>query len=336
MDEKLPIIRQIEVKSVISKSNIPNSDFTANPYVGCTHACKYCYASFMKRFTAHKEPWGCFMDVKYWPTIKNPQQYSSKKIFISSVTDPYNPQEAIYGRTQALLEQLQGSGAKIIITTKSDLIIRDLELIKSFPDACVAWSINTLNDSFRKDMDKAASISRRLTAMAAFHQAGIRTVCFISPIFPFITNVTAIIQRVKNQCNQICLENLNLRNDYKDVIMDYIQNHHHDLYPFYQEIYKYNNYRYWDLLDHELIAYAAKQKLEYIHDSITTTNSAASTTNNNSIAFNPPRSQLFVASPLIVNLFHYGSPNPNKTVQAKNKHCNYSITTKKSLIKNES
>lgn len=52
------IIKEIEVKNVMTKSNLPVSDFSVNPYVGCSHACKYCYASFMKRFTNHSEPWG--------------------------------------------------------------------------------------------------------------------------------------------------------------------------------------------------------------------------------------------------------------------------------------
>ena len=50
--------------SDFSKSNLPVSDYAMNPYVGCLHACKYCYASFMKRFTNHPEPWGTFLDVK--------------------------------------------------------------------------------------------------------------------------------------------------------------------------------------------------------------------------------------------------------------------------------
>ena len=57
------IIREIGVKSVLTKSNLPVSDYSVNPYVGCTHACKYCYACFMKRFTNHAEPWGEFLDV---------------------------------------------------------------------------------------------------------------------------------------------------------------------------------------------------------------------------------------------------------------------------------
>lgn len=165
----------------------------------------------MKRFTGHPEPWGTFLDVKYWPEIKNPQKYAGKELFIGSVADPYLPQEETFGRTRALLMQLKGSGAKISIATKSDLILRDLELIKSFPEARVSWSINTLDENFKRDMDRAVSIERRLAAMEAFHRAGIRTTCFISPIFPGLTDVEAIIRRAKEHCNLIWLENLNLR-----------------------------------------------------------------------------------------------------------------------------
>ena len=69
------IIKEIETKNVLTKSNLPVGDYSVNPYVGCTHACKYCYADFMKRFTHHPEPWGDFLDVKIWPEIKNPQKY---------------------------------------------------------------------------------------------------------------------------------------------------------------------------------------------------------------------------------------------------------------------
>ena len=281
-----PIIQKIEVKSVLSKSNLPVCEYSVNPYVGCPHACQYCYASFMKRFTNHPEPWGDFLDLKYSPEIKTPEKYADKELFIGSVTDPYNPQEEIYGRTRALLTQLQGSGAKISIATKSDLILRDLELIKSFPNARVSWSINTLDETFREDMDKAVSIQRRLAAMEAFHKAGVRTTCFISPIFPGITNVKAIIQSAKEQCNLIWLENLNLRGGYKTVIMDYIQRKHPDLLPLYQEIYTKNDRRYWELLDGELKAWAAEIGLDYV-------------TNDDSM------SRPFEAPPIIVNFFYH-------------------------------
>ena len=84
----------------------------------------------MKRFTGHKEEWGTFLDVKHWPEIKNPKKYAGQRVVIGSVTDGYNPQEEQFGNTRKLLEQLIGSDADILICTKSDLVVRDIDLLK--------------------------------------------------------------------------------------------------------------------------------------------------------------------------------------------------------------
>lgn len=282
----IPVIQEVEVKNILSKSNLPVCEYSVNPYVGCTHGCQYCYASFMKRFTGHTEPWGTFLDVKHWPEMKNPKKYAGKELFIGSVTDPYLPQEEIYERTRALLIQLKGSGAKISIATKSDLILRDLDLIKTFPEARVSWSVNTLDENFRSAMDHAVSIDQRLIAMEIFHQAGIRTTCFISPVFPGITDVKEIINRTKDHCNLIWLENLNLRGSYKAVIMDYIREHHPVLMPLYQDIYNRGERAYWESLDAELKDHAAQIGLDYV-------------TNDDSI------SRPIDAPPVIVNYFYH-------------------------------
>ena len=126
------IIKDIKVKSILTKSNLPVADYSVNPYVGCEHECKYCYASFMKRFTNHSEPWGSFVDIKHWPDIKNTEKYKGKELFLGSVCDPYQPAEEKYMRTRALLEQMQGSGCSLSIATKSDLVLRDLDIFKIF------------------------------------------------------------------------------------------------------------------------------------------------------------------------------------------------------------
>ena len=190
-------ITHVKVKTVLTKSNLPIAGYSVNPYVGCTHACKYCYACFMKRFTGHDEPWGTFLDIKHWEAIKNPQKYAGQTIIIGSVTDAYNPQEETFRRTRAFLEQMQESRINLIITTKSDLVLRDLDLIKTFPSPLISWSINTLDENFKNDMDRAVSIERRIAAMKKCHEEGIRTTCFIPPIFPEITDVFAIIERIK-------------------------------------------------------------------------------------------------------------------------------------------
>ena len=56
------VVREIQAKSILSASKI--YPYVINPYVGCQHACSYCYARYMKKFTGHKEPWGTFVDVK--------------------------------------------------------------------------------------------------------------------------------------------------------------------------------------------------------------------------------------------------------------------------------
>ena len=275
------------VKGILTKSNLPVSDFSANPYTGCAHACKYCYASFMKRFTHHyNEDWGTFIDVKIWPEIKNPSKYSGREIFIASVTDPYQPCEEKFMRTRALLSELKGSGARISIATKSDLILRDLDLIKSFPDSRVSFSINTLDEDFRSEMDCAASIERRLNAMKIFHEAGVRTTCFISPIFPGISDVKAIIMMAKDICNLIWLENLNLRGDYRVKILNWIHDNHPELDSLYHEIYSRKNFEYWFNLNDEIKALAEALNLPYVR-------------NDDSMKRD------FNASPVIVNYFFH-------------------------------
>ena len=261
----------IPARSILTKSNLPVSDYSANPYVGCSHACKYCYASFMKRFTNHPEEWGSFVDVKTWPSLKHPEKYAGREIFLSSVTDPYQPIEAKHKRTRALLEELQGSGARISIATKSDLVVRDLDIIKTFPGARVSWSINTLDEDFRREMDNAVSIERRLAAMKAFHDAGVRTTCFISPIFPGITDVPAIIERAKDMCNLVWLENLNLRGDYRKRILEWVHTHHPELDGLYRDIYSHRDRTYWYELDEVMRQFTAKLGLPYLRndDSIT-------------------------------------------------------------------
>ena len=90
---------------------------------------------------------------------------------IGSVTDGYLPQEAQFRNTRKLLEQLKNSGAELLICTKSDLILRDLDLLKEMGKVTVSWSINTLEEAFQSDMNNAVSVERRLDAMKQ-HPAG--------------------------------------------------------------------------------------------------------------------------------------------------------------------
>lgn len=262
------LISEKQVQSVMTKSSLPVGGYSVNPYVGCTHACKYCYASFMKRFTGHTEPWGTFLDVKNWEPIKDPHKFDGQRIVIGSVTDGYNPQEEHYRRTRRLLEELQGAEAEILVTTKSDLVLRDLDVLSTFPKVTVSWSINTLDEQFKNDMDEAVSIERRLSAMKQVYDKGIRTVCFISPIFPGITDVWSIMERVREQCDLIWLENLNLRGQFKPVIMRYIAEKYPHLMPLYDEIYNKGKRNWWHRLEEDVQRFATEHEMPYLRNDL--------------------------------------------------------------------
>lgn len=249
--------KQKDVKDILVRSRLPGGGYSANPYVGCTHGCRYCYAAFMTRYAGHSEPWGEFVDVKNWDDISRPERYAGKPVFLSSVTDPYQPAEARYGRTRQLLGQLRGSGCRLSVVTKSDLIVRDVDLIASFPDAVVAWSLNTLDDDFRRDMDRAASVSRRLDAMKMFHQAGVRTACFIAPVFPCITDIPALLEALAGRCDEVWVDKLNLRGPNRRVVLDYIACRWPGLLPLYRYIYDEGGKDYWIGLDAQIRDQAA-------------------------------------------------------------------------------
>ncbi|MBR0203742.1 MAG: radical SAM protein, partial [Synergistaceae bacterium] len=103
-------------------------------------------------------------------------------------------------------------------------------------------------------------------AMRIFHEAGVRTTCFISPIFPGITDVKAIIMKAKDYCNLIWLENLNLRGDYRGKILNWIHEKHPELDSLYHEIYSHKNLSYWFNLNDEIKALAESLNLPYVRN----------------------------------------------------------------------
>jgi len=106
---QLMIVKAIECKSILTRSGIVAVDYAANPYVGCGHACAYCYAGFMKRFTGHKEEWGAFVDVKVNAAgvlARQLRRARPANVTFGTVTDAYQPLEAVHRVTRAGVDWL--------------------------------------------------------------------------------------------------------------------------------------------------------------------------------------------------------------------------------------
>ncbi|HBH60850.1 MAG TPA: radical SAM protein [Nitrospiraceae bacterium] len=206
-----PDIREITARSVLSKSGIPGMKYCVNPYVGCSHGCRYCYATFMKRFTGHIEPWGSFVDVKInTPEVLRRQLKRAEKgtVMVSSVTDAYQPVEARYELTRTCLDILSLFKFPVSILTKSPLVLRDMDIISKLDDAEVGLTITTDDDRIRKIFEPfAPPVPARIDALKKLHNAGIHTYVFIGPLLPM--NPESLAQQIRPHADSILIDRMN-------------------------------------------------------------------------------------------------------------------------------
>ncbi|UCF12955.1 MAG: radical SAM protein [Thermoplasmatales archaeon] len=191
------IVKEVNAKTILSKSKV--SDYTINPYVGCEHGCTYCYARFMKRFTGHKEKWGCFVDVKINAADLLASEIKKKrmgKVWISGICDPYQPIEEKYKLTKRCLKILAAHAWPVTIQTKSSLVLRDIEVLKGFNEIDVGIAITTADDNIRKVFEPcASSVSQRMETIEKLHSSGITVFAMIAPILPQAEGLVALLDR---------------------------------------------------------------------------------------------------------------------------------------------
>ncbi len=205
------IVREIESKTILSASKV--YDYVINPYVGCQHACSYCYARFMKRFSGHKEPWGQFVDAKINAVELLRKEIGRKKkakVWVSGVCDPYQPLEKKYQLTRRCLEILAQNDWPVVIQTRSALVLRDVDILKGAPNFEVGFSITTADDHIRSLFEPSAPpIPERLRALGELHRLGIRTYAMIAPILP---GAEPLPKHLDGKVDYILMDRMNYHN----------------------------------------------------------------------------------------------------------------------------
>ena len=182
-------IYERKVKSVLTKSRV--SEYTLNPYVGCFHRCSYCYATFIRKFRNIEEKWGDFVEVKInAPEVlrKEIVRKKPKRVFLSTVCDPYQPIEAVYRITRKCLEvflEFPFLDIEVSILTKSTLILRDIDVFKKMKSLELGVTVTTDREEIRKIFEpRAPSIERRLKVLKILKREGLRTYAFVGPMLP--------------------------------------------------------------------------------------------------------------------------------------------------------
>ncbi|WXG43689.1 MAG: radical SAM protein [Promethearchaeati archaeon SRVP18_Atabeyarchaeia-1] len=238
---------EIMCKSVLSNSGIEPFDYSISPYIGCAHACVYCYARFMLRFRAahQSRQWGEFADAKVnaaGALLREIKRKPRGVTWLSAVTDPYQPIEKKYELTRRCLEILLGYRFPIWIQTKSSMVLRDLDLITRFPEKDVGFTILSLDDDLRKQIEPGASpIDERIAALTELSSRGVRTFAFVGPILPVLSDseeaLTKLLRElVKSGASQVLFDRLNLRWGVWPSMRTFLEKNYPTLLPRYQNI----------------------------------------------------------------------------------------------------
>jgi DNA repair photolyase len=165
-------------------------DYTLNPYSGCSFGCNYCYAAFFARSTEDRDNWGNWLKVKenaLQLLIKRRKKpLIDKTIYISSVTDPYQPIERELELTRSILKELlRYHKPRLVIQTRSPLVTRDIDLLKQFDVVQVNMTVTTDSEAVRKAFEPICPSNKvRLKAIKDVTDAGIQTCITMTPLLP--------------------------------------------------------------------------------------------------------------------------------------------------------
>ncbi|MGD8239183.1 MAG: radical SAM protein [Armatimonadota bacterium] len=197
------IVREIECKSVLQDTGLP-ADHVINCYVGCGHACCYCYARYMKRFTGHKEPWGTFVDVRVNAPAVLEREVRRKQpgsVMLSSVCDGWQPLEKKHRVSGTCAAILVEHGWPVRILTKSALVRCDLDVLADAEDADIGVTLTAADEEVRRAIEPGASpTEERVRLLEEAAERGIGVWAFLGPFLPGLTdteeNINALMGRI--------------------------------------------------------------------------------------------------------------------------------------------
>jgi DNA repair photolyase len=178
--------------------------------IGCEHYCYYCYA-LNKAETDWRKEILIYKDIKTRLnrelTMTTPQ-----KIYMGWQTDPYQPCEADYIQTRQILELLLDKKFSASILTKSDLVVRDIDILKEMDNASVSISVAFTDNQIRRQFEaNTIDTGNRIKALRKLHESGIKTSAMICPVIPYITDVKMLIDMLTPYAEVIWIYGLSVQ-----------------------------------------------------------------------------------------------------------------------------
>lgn len=191
-------MREVVARTILNDSKL--GDYSLNCYVGCSHACVYCYARFMQRFHPHEEPWGGFVDVKVNAVeclVKQLRRAKPGHVFTSSACDAYQPLEREWHLTRKCAEMLMEYGFQVNILTKSALVLEDIPMYAAGKRCRIGVTITTPDEEVARIWEPGASpVAKRTEVIRAAKAAGIETSVMFGPLLPGLSDDDASLDRL--------------------------------------------------------------------------------------------------------------------------------------------
>ncbi|MDO5861296.1 MAG: radical SAM protein [Thermoplasmata archaeon] len=204
--------RLVECSRALSPSGLPEMDYAVNPYGGCEHGCIYCYA-----------PGHTHSELSEWRVVRVKRNvvdrlakelpYVQGTVGLGTVTDPYQAAERRFRLTRGCLELLASRGMCVHIHTKSDLVLRDLDLLRDM-DAVVGMTITTVDDRISKMTEPGAPLPRaRLQTLERLVEEGVDAYALVAPVMSTLEGLEGDLMDALRETgvSEVYMDSLNLR-----------------------------------------------------------------------------------------------------------------------------
>jgi DNA repair photolyase len=249
---------------IIEPSPLEDINYRLDPYIGCEYNCRYCYAQNSSVVDWENEI-GVYPQIER-KLIEKLSFLPPQTIYIGANTDPYQPFEKGLQQTRTTLEFLRKRDFSACILTKSDLVTRDIDLLKSMPDASVGTSIAFLDDSMRRMFEMNTIPNKdRIQALAKLKEEGIETYAMIAPVMPYVTEVEVLIDIVRPYADTIWVYPLEMNSEEDknwQKIQRVLEGHFPDTLRQLKEVVFQKDHIYWKELSDQLENIKKRDKID--------------------------------------------------------------------------
>lgn len=199
-------------RPILNECGLENFDYQIDCYTGCEHYCYYCYVLDQAETDWAREI--LIHDDMVNRLRKELSGIPPQTIYMGWQTDPYQPCEAECRQTRQALELLLEKGFSASILTKSDLVLRDMDVLREMNDPAVSVSVAFNDDDVRKRFEsKTMDTGLRIDALRKLRSEGVRTSALICPVIPYITDVEPLIDMLAPHTDKIWIYGLSIQNE---------------------------------------------------------------------------------------------------------------------------